>query len=78
MKNKKKTNLDMGTLLLTGIMSMVLTFSVLMLAAMVTDTDIMLWDKAKAIPVFVIMSGLLWWYFLSSENKKEYKRLKKA
>lgn len=78
MKNKKKTNLDMGTLLLTGIMSMVLTFSVLMLAAMVTNTDIMLWDKTKAIPVFVIMSGLFWWYFLSSENKKEYKRLKKA
>ena len=44
MKNKKKTNLDMGTLLLTGIMSMVLTFSVLMLAAIVTDSDIMLWD----------------------------------
>lgn len=78
MKNKKKKNLDMGTLALTGIISMIFTFSLLMLAAIITDTDITLWDRTKAIPVFIAMTGLMWWYFLSSGSKKEYKRLKKA
>lgn len=78
MKNKKKKNLDMGTLALTGIISMIFTFSLLMLAAIITDTDITLWDRTKAIPVFIALTGLMWWYFLSSGSKKEYKRLKKA
>lgn len=78
MKNKKKKNLDMGTLALTGIISMIFTFSLLMLAAIITDTDITLWDRTKAIPVFIGLTGLMWWYFLSSGSKKEYKRLKKA
>ena len=77
-KNKKKVNLDMGMIIITGIMSVVVTFSLLLIAAIITDTDIVLWDKAKAIPAFLIMNGVGWWYFLSSEGKKEYKKLKKA
>lgn len=78
MKNKKKRNMDMGTLALTGVISIILAFSFLMLAAIITDTDITLWDRAKAIPVFVMISGLIWWYFMSNESKRECKRLKKA
>lgn len=78
MKKKKKTNLDMGTFALTGIISMIFTFSLLLLAAMITDTDITLWDRTKAIPVFMVITALIWWYFLSSGSKKEYKRPKKA
>lgn len=73
-----KRNYDIGTIVLTGIMSGILTFSILMLSAFITDTDITLWDRTKAIPIFVIITGLIWWYLLSSGNKKEYKRLKKA
>lgn len=78
MKNKKKINLDMGTLVLTGMISMIFAFSLFMLAAIVTDTDITLWDKSKAIPAYMIITGLMWWCFLSSGSEKEYKRLKKA
>lgn len=77
-QNKKKTNLDMGMLIITGIMSVIVTFSLLIAAAIITDTDIVLWDKTKAIPAFFIISGGVWWYFLSSDGRKEYKRLKKA
>lgn len=77
-KNKKKPNLDMGMIIITGIMSVIVTFSLLLIAAIITDTDIVLWDKAKAIPAFLIMNGVVWWHFLSSEGKKEYKKLKKA
>ena len=77
-KNKKKANLDMGMIIITGIMSVIVTFSLLLIAAIVTDTDIVLWDKTKAIPAFLIMNGVVWWYFLSSDWKKEYKKLKKA
>lgn len=68
MKNKKKTNLDMGTLVLTGIISMIFNFSLLMMAAIITDTDITLWDRNKAIPVFIVMTGLMWWCFLSRNS----------
>ncbi len=78
MRNKKKTNPDIGTLALTGVISVILTFSLLMLAAMITDTDITLWDRTKAIPIFLAMTGLMWWCFWSSGSEKEYKRLKKA
>lgn len=78
MKNKKKRNLDIGTLALTGMISTIFTFSLLMLAAMITDTDITFWDRKKVIPVFIAMTGLMWWYFWSSGSKKDYKRLKKA
>lgn len=77
-RNKKKVNLDIGMIIITGIMSVVVTFSLLLIAAIITDTDIVLWDKAKAIPAFLIMNGVVWWYFLSSDGKKEYKKLKKA
>lgn len=76
--NKKKTNLDMGMLIITGIMSVIVTFSLLIVAAIITDTDIVLWDKTKAIPAFLIISGGVWWYFQSSDGRKECKRLKKA
>lgn len=75
MKNNRRTNLDMGTLALTGIISVILAFSLLLLAAIITDTDITLWDKSKAIPLFIAMSGLLWWYFWSGARKKETKAL---
>lgn len=78
MKNKKKQTLDVGTLVLTGIISVVLTFSLLMLVAIVMDSDITLWDKTKAVPLFIGISGLFWWYFWTNGTTKECKRLKKA
>lgn len=75
-KREKRENKDMGTLFLTGIMSVILTFSLLMMAAIVTETDITLWEKNRAVPVFLAISGLLWWYFWTG-SKKEYKDAKK-
>ncbi len=78
MENRKKKNRDMETLVLTGIISIIVSFSLLLLAAIVTETDITLWDKTKAVPLFLGMSGLMWWYFWSNESKKVCKGLKKA
>lgn len=75
-KRKKRENKDMGTFFLTGIMSVILTFSLLMMAASVTETDITLWEKTRAVPVFLVISGLLWWYFWRG-SKKENKDSKK-
>lgn len=78
MKKRKKTNLDMGLLVLTGIIAMILSFTLLMLAGIITKTDITLMELERTVPAFVGMSALIWWYIWSGEKGKEYKNLKKA
>lgn len=78
MKSKKRKNMDIGVLVLTGVISVIMSFSILLLAASVTDTDITLWDKTKAVPLFLGLSGLMWWYFWSTESRKAYKKWKRA
>lgn len=78
MKNNKKTNPDMGLMVLTGIIAMILSFTLLMLAGIITQTDITLMETERAVPAFIGMSGLIWWYIWSNQNGKGVKSLKKA
>lgn len=78
MKKRRKNSLDMGGMVLTGMIAMISSFTLLLLAGIITETDITLMDTERAVPAFISMSGLIWWCIRSCESKEKCETLKKA